>query len=224
VTILAIDTCEANCSAALVREGDPVFQASEPLGRGHAERLLPMIESLLAEAALDYSDLRRIAVITGPGTFTGLRIGLSVARGLALALGVPCLGISSLTALAAQAQARGVAGPVHALIAGRGGQVFHQCFESRDGAGLPKSISVAANLDADDAHQQIESRSGYVLGSGVPLVMGRETASADIIDVAVLAGLVKGLAPADFPPEPYYLRAADAVKAKPILQIREITL
>jgi len=217
VTILAIDTCEANCSAALLLEGGESFACTESLGRGHAERLIPMIEELLRKAGVAYGDIRRIAVATGPGSFTGLRIGLSVARGLSLSLDVPCIGLSSLMVLAAHAPV--VSGPVHAVIKGRGGQVFYQGFEGIDPGGLPKPLGMPANLDADDAHQAIESLSGYVLGSGVPLIMGREAGPADDLNPVTLARMAYSLEADDFPPEPFYLRAADAVKAKPLIRI-----
>ena len=219
MTTLAIDTCEANCSAAFLMADGQVFACTENIGRGHAERLLPMIEELLTEASLRYADISRIAVTTGPGTFTGLRIGLSVARGLALSLGIPCIGVSALTVLAAQAKAP--TGPIHSVLKGRGGQVFYQAFEGVDAQSVPKPVCDAANLDADDAHHEIERRSGYVLGSGVSLVMGRETGTADGIDTPALARLSLLLAPEDFPPEPFYLRAADAVKAKPLIKISD---
>lgn len=217
MTILAIDTCEANCSAALVVPDGQTFVCSEDIGRGHAERLLPMIEGLLAKASLEYCNLTRLAVITGPGTFTGLRIGLSVARGLALSLKIPCVGLSSLSALAGQAKAG--EGPVHAVVRGRGGQVYYQGFKGEDVLGLPRPISEALNIDADQVHQLIENQSGYVLGSGVPLVMGREIGLADAIDPVALARLSAGLTANDFKPDPLYLRAADAVKAKPVFKI-----
>jgi len=219
VTVLAIDTSEANCSAALLTVDGKMFAASEPLGRGHAERLLPMIEELLAQARITYGDINRIAVTTGPGTFTGLRVGLSVARGLALSLGVPCVGLSGLIVLAAQAKSN--KGFVHSVIKGRGGQVFYQAFEVGDANMPAKALGAAENLDADEARMTIENRSGYVLGSGMPLVMGREAGLEDVIDPAVLAALSLSLDPENYVPEPFYLREADAVIAKPIIKIRD---
>jgi len=219
VTTLAIDTCEANCSAALLLEGGQCFSLSEELGRGHAERLLPMVEDLLAEASLVYSDISRIAVTVGPGTFTGLRIGLSVARGLALSLNVPCVGLTSLMTLAAQAPVS--SGIVHAVLKGRGGQVFYQSFDRMDARGLPHASCDPVNIDEDEARRAIEETSGFVLGSAVPLVMGREIDERDKVDPITLARLAGLLDPADFLPEPFYLRAADAVKARPIFRIDE---
>lgn len=219
MTILAIDTSEAYCSAALHGKDGLAISRAENLGRGHAERLMPMVEELLREASLSYEDIQKIAVVTGPGTFTGLRIGLSVARGYALSLKRPCVGLSSLMVLAAQAPVH--CGPIHAVIKGRGGQVFYQAFEGRAANNLPAPISEPANLDADQAHTAIEQNAGYVLGSGVPLVMGREAEPTDAVDTRVLAACAAPLDAADFPPEPFYLRPADAVKARPVFRVQD---
>ncbi len=101
--LLVLDTCFNACSAALYDEaaGHVVASEYEAMERGHAEALGPMVERLFAEAGLKPDQLSRIAVTNGPGTFTGLRIGLSFAKGMALALNIPLIGINSLTATAA---------------------------------------------------------------------------------------------------------------------------
>lgn len=104
-SILAMDTAGAGCSAALWRDGRVIASRFELMQRGHAERLVPMIEAVMAEASLAYGDLDRLAVTLGPGGFTGVRIGLATARGLALASGRPLVGVSSFLVLAATARA-----------------------------------------------------------------------------------------------------------------------
>ena len=99
-TVLAFDTSAAHCAAALLL-GDRVFVTSEALGRGQAERLMPLIEELLRGEGLGFADLDRIGVGIGPGNFTGIRISVSAARGLALGLGIPAIGVSCLAALRA---------------------------------------------------------------------------------------------------------------------------
>jgi len=99
--ILGFDTATNACSAALWRDGAVVARRHEPMARGHAERLMPMILEVMAEAAVDFADLDAVAVTNGPGAFTGLRIGLAAARGLALASGLPCLAVTTLEAVAA---------------------------------------------------------------------------------------------------------------------------
>ena len=98
---LALDTCLAACSAALDRDGQTVGWISEPMARGHQERLAPMVRDLMADCGVAFGDLDRIGVTVGPGSFTGLRVGLAFAKGLALALNRPCVGVGALEALAA---------------------------------------------------------------------------------------------------------------------------
>jgi tRNA threonylcarbamoyl adenosine modification protein YeaZ len=101
--LLVIDTCFNACSAALYDDaaGRVIASGYEAMERGHAEALGPMVERLFIDAGLKPGQLSRIAVTHGPGTFTGLRIGLSFAKGMALALDIPLVGIDSLTASAA---------------------------------------------------------------------------------------------------------------------------
>ena len=97
--LLAFDTSGFSCSAALWRNGEVVASHYEPMERGQAERLLPMIEGVMADAGESYAGLDLIAVTRGPGAFTGLRLGLATARALGLAAGCPVLGVSVFEAL-----------------------------------------------------------------------------------------------------------------------------
>src|SRR5438128_8778032 len=101
--VLCIDTAMAACSAAVLDTVGAVPMAARwiAMDRGHAEALPPMVEAVMAEAGLGYAALDRVVVTVGPGTFTGLRIGLSLARGFGLALGIPVIGIDTLRAVAA---------------------------------------------------------------------------------------------------------------------------
>ena len=101
--VLAIDTALEACSAAVLDPGGGIT-ASESLAmtRGHAETLMPLIARVMSGAGVEFAQLDRIAVTTGPGSFTGLRVGISAARGIALAAGKPAVGLSTLAALAAQ--------------------------------------------------------------------------------------------------------------------------
>lgn len=93
--LLAFDTSAAHCAAVVVREGRVVQQALEPMARGQAEALMPLLERLLQAERLAWRDLGAIGVGIGPGNFTGIRISVSAARGLALGLGVPAIGLST---------------------------------------------------------------------------------------------------------------------------------
>jgi len=195
--ILAIDTSAAQCAVALVGAGDPVAER-RPMERGHAEHLFPMIETVLERAGAAYADLTRIAVCTGPGSFTGIRIGVAAARGLAFGRGVPAIGISRFEALAVEA-----GGPVSICLAGRGGTIYLQSFGA-DGAplGAPAAVN-AAELSV-------------AIPAGVRRIAGDAAPGTDILlpdglpDPVVLARLAVDRAPGPRP-APLYLRGADAV-------------
>ena len=93
VSVLGIDTSAAACSAALWRDGAVIAREHAAMARGHAESLMPMVERVMRGAA--YESLDAVAVTAGPGAFTGLRIGLAAARGIALAAGIPAIGVSA---------------------------------------------------------------------------------------------------------------------------------
>ena len=98
--ILGFDTSSAHCAAALLRGDSVLAQRREEMAKGQAERLMPLLEELLTEGGVTWADLDAIAVGIGPGNFTGIRISVSAARGLALGLDVPAIGVSSLEAQA----------------------------------------------------------------------------------------------------------------------------
>lgn len=136
MTVLAIDTATATCSLALAGDGGLMGEDTFPAGRSHLELLLPAIQRLLAENARDKSDLRAIIVGTGPGTFSGLRVGVATARALAQGLAVSLYGSGSLDALAAGLAAATDSPGLLPVIDARRGQVFSRLF-TRDDAGKP---------------------------------------------------------------------------------------
>lgn len=163
--ILAIETATAMCSVALSVAGRRLFR-SEHAERGHANRLLPWSEALLAEAGMTFAELDGVAVGQGPGGFTSLRIGLSVAQGIALAHDLPVYPVSSLAALAFAADPPGRHDRCLALIDARMGEVFAGWFD-RSG-GLPLPLVPEAVLDPRDVS---------VPGAGPWLVAGSGLAS-----------------------------------------------
>ena len=206
--ILGIDTSAAQCAVALlggpVNAADPVVER-QAMERGHAEHLFPMISSALARAGIGYEGVGRIAVCTGPGSFTGLRIGVAAARGIALGRGIPVIGISRFEALAAQTLKIGAGGAVAVCLAGRGGTVYVQAFGA-DGAPL------AAPEMTDEAGLEAAIPPGCTrfAGDAAHLVAGAEARLADgLADPAVIARLSDGREGAALP-SPLYLRGADA--------------
>ena len=144
MTVLAFDTSAGACSAAVLGPGGAVLaRRSELLARGHAERLMPMIREVLAEAGREVTALDLIAVTVGPGAFTGIRIGLAAARGLALASAVPLIGITSLAAAAEAVSEEERAGrPLLVAIDSRRGDFFVQLFAAAgDATSQPAAVS-----------------------------------------------------------------------------------
>jgi tRNA threonylcarbamoyladenosine biosynthesis protein TsaB len=128
--VLAIDTALGACAAAVLDTEQPGRSVREslPMVRGHAEALMPLIARLMNQANIEFVELDRIAVTTGPGSFTGLRVGISAARGIALAASKPAIGLSTLAAYAAPHIAQDDSSPVAAVIDARHEQVYLQVF------------------------------------------------------------------------------------------------
>ena len=148
--LLALDTTTAACSVALANTGQLIAEVTTIIPRTHSQRLLPLVHGLLSETPYAISDVEGIAVSRGPGSFTGLRIGLATARGLALALNVPVVGISSLEVLAHGA---GVNGLVCPTLNARREQVYAGLF--RAGDGQPQVLIDGQALASDDLLAQL---------------------------------------------------------------------
>ncbi|MBB1498779.1 tRNA (adenosine(37)-N6)-threonylcarbamoyltransferase complex dimerization subunit type 1 TsaB [Paracoccus sp. MC1862] len=121
--VLGFDTSAAHCAAAVICGDRVLAQGVEPMTKGQAERLFPLLEELLAEAGLSWSDLDAIGVGVGPGNFTGIRISVAAARGLALSLNIPAVGVSATEAVACDAPR-----PCRAVVPLRGEEVVWQDF------------------------------------------------------------------------------------------------
>lgn len=216
MNILAFDTSLGACSAAVAQgDGDEqrIHGCFELRERQHAETLIPMIETSLSDASLDWKDIAAIAVTRGPGSFTGVRVGVAAARGFALALGVPLIAANSLDVIAKQASLTADLPPGGFAVAvdARRGEVYLAIYDTSGVAlTLPEAVSpgIAAAKMRDAAL-------GAVVGSGGPLV----SASGDAIeafqpdiqpDARVLASMAGALAPLKEPLRPLYLRPPDA--------------
>lgn len=201
--VLAIDTAGVDCSAAVYDsdKGAVLGQATETIGRGHAEKLMEKIDAALAEAGLPLEAVERIAVTVGPGSFTGIRVGVAAARGLALALGIPAVGVSTLAVLAA-AETGGA--PVVAAIDAKRGEVYVQDFDQTGPIGEATIGSI------DDAQNLVRRLGARVTGSAAPLLAGDAVETQpDHFPIAIVAKLGAVGDPAG-KPKPLYLRGPDA--------------
>ncbi|MBA4807290.1 tRNA (adenosine(37)-N6)-threonylcarbamoyltransferase complex dimerization subunit type 1 TsaB [Brevundimonas sp.] len=209
--LLVIDTALGACTAAVFEDGRPLAERFEPMTKGHQERLGGLARDVVAEAGGGFNALDRIGVTVGPGSFTGLRVGLAFAQGLGAALDRPVVGISALDGLAASLDADDA--PVAALIDARRGQVYAKFFIDGAAVGPDEALSL------DEASRRIA-----VLGPEVRLVGSGAAVLAEAfpdlkyatLDARVapspqaLARLVAAADPAEYPPRPLYLRAPDA--------------
>ncbi len=212
--ILAIDTALEACSVVLM-DGDAIVACEhEAMARGHAEALMPMIARLREAASLDFTTLDRIAVTVGPGSFTGLRVGIAAARGIAAAAAKPVVGITTLAAFAAPLIAADTSTPVVAAIDARHGHVYLQAFDGNGATRIkPLHISVA------DAARRTASYAPRLVGNAAQILSaawpageappaGVEYQTAPAVDWVARLGMVAD--PASTPPKPFYLKPADA--------------
>jgi tRNA threonylcarbamoyladenosine biosynthesis protein TsaB len=213
VLTLAIDCSARFCAVALYDAGgDRILASASPdIGRGHAEQLPAVLQSVLADAGADLSRVGRIGVTIGPGSFAGIRVGVAFARGLALALDIPAVGVGSLEAIAIPA-ARQNARTTMAVLDARRDHVWVILVDA-DGA----LIEPAGELSPEAAAALALEHSCAITGSGAVLLAGINPALAPGIvgdsvapKIEDVARLAAGLDPALNPAEPRYLRDADA--------------
>ncbi len=214
--VLAIDTALAACSAALLdtEYGGIVASDSLPMTRGHAEALMPLLQRVMDQAGMAFTDIDRIAVTTGPGSFTGLRVGIAAARGIALAADKPAVGVSTLSAFAAPHMAADDRFPVVAAIDARHAHIYLQVFSAAGRtltaprlAALREGVQAAAATPScivGSAAQHVAAALSQ--NDAAPVTVDARPAP-DIAWVARMGAVV----PEDqSPPKPQYLRAPDA--------------
>ena len=189
--ILGLDTTGAYCSVALVDTAEVLAHKSENIGRGHAERLAPMVAEVLADAGLSAKDVDKISVCTGPGSFTGLRVALAFAKGFALPRKLPVIGLSSLAVWASQADPEGTKKVISIADVRRGelcwSAVF--CGQAAEGSITQKAEAARETISKLNPDIIIED---------------------DIVDARKLAWLGADLSPEDYPAAPLYSRGPDA--------------
>ncbi len=198
--MLALDTALGACSAAVVDGGRTLAARSEPMTRGHQERLAPLVAEVMAEAQLGFDRLDRVAVTRGPGSFTGLRVGLAFARTLALARGIGCVGAGTLEALALESD-----GPVLAAIPAPQDRLYVQRFT--DGrADAPAGLVAAGAADLAGV-RTVVGPAAERLRAHAPWLAADERAWPD---PAALARWAAAAPEPTGPPDPLYLREPDA--------------
>jgi tRNA threonylcarbamoyladenosine biosynthesis protein TsaB len=186
--LLAIDTAAPRLQLAL-RKGHGIDVSIDHVATGHAEIMFARIAALLERNGVAYRELERIAVTTGPGSFTGLRLGLSAARGLGLALGIPVIGVTSLQALSLHAEP---GHPTSVLLDARRGEAYVQRFF---GPGEPWDNPKL--LPLDDARK-------------LALQVTQRPIETPFIDIGRFASYARDLNPSIFHPDAAYIRSADA--------------
>ena len=214
--ILAIDTALDACAAGVLdtRSSRLIAHESLLMKRGHAEALMPLIARMMATSGISFADIDRVAVTTGPGSFTGLRVGLAAARGIGLAAGKPVVGVTTLTAFAAPVVSRDAGHPVISAIDARHDHVYYQVVSS-DGGSLvkPRVAPIDEALDA--------ARFGapHLVGNAAGILAARWPADAappvqvdtqPAPEISWLAWLGVAVDPETALARPYYLRAPDA--------------
>ncbi len=197
--ILALDTCLNACAGAVVADGVVLSKIVEPMQRGHQERIALMTAELMAAASLTFPDLHRVAVTVGPGSFTGLRIGLAFAKGLGVALDIPCVGVGVLDVLGRQ-----MSGRVLVALDARGGAAHVRAFENGEPVGAAATLSIedAGALETPD----------ILIGDGAVLLASAYPKATVITPDACDPVLVAALGASDppRPADPIYMRAAYA--------------
>ncbi len=214
--ILALDTSLAACSACCLAPGEALPAAHESLRmeRGHAEALVPLLDRVVSRLPAGFAALARVAVTVGPGSFTGIRVGVAAARAVGLACKVPVVGVSTLSALAAPAVARGLPSAVVAAVDAHHGNVYVQGFAPDGATQLGPAVMPVAEAAAALGPGPVR-----VVGSGAAALAAEARArgitadvdpAAPVPDIAFVARLGLLADPERAPPRPAYLKAPDA--------------
>ena len=202
--VLALDTAGTGCFAALYDSAEDrvLGSAGADIGRGHAEQLMAFIDEALEASGKALADVERVAVTIGPGSFTGIRVGVAAARGLALALGVPAVGVSTLSALAADRRAEN---PLLVAMDAKREEVYWQSFAADGG-----ETSLPAIASVEEARAVAARHDGALAGSAAPLLRDGAPVQTDGVSIATIARLGAHLDPEKHLPKPLYLRGPDA--------------
>lgn len=206
--VLALDTAGVDCAAAVYDSGRNTMlgEASDMIGKGHAEHLIGIVDRALDQAGLALSDIDRLAVTVGPGSFTGIRVGVAAARGFALSLNVPAVGVTTLEVMASAQREKTPGRGVLAAMDAKRDEIYLQSF-SADGSALdaPRAASVA------EAQAFAAGFDGEITGSATPLLKaGAGGDHANRFPISIVARLGAAASPDAGKPKPLYLRGPDA--------------
>ena len=207
--VLALDTAGTGCFAAVYDSGEDRLLASAGavIGRGHAEQLMAFVDQALEASGKTLADIERIAVTIGPGSFTGIRVGVAAARGFALALGVPAVGISVLAALSEAARQAHPGRDVLAAMDAKRDELYCQRFKADGEAGSAPEI-----LALDEARRIFAGFEGVVCGSAAGLLVDAplpDVPGTDAVDIGLVGRLGATADPHQEKPSPLYLRGPD---------------
>jgi tRNA threonylcarbamoyladenosine biosynthesis protein TsaB len=218
VIILAVDTALGACSAALVSDGRVLAHEHREMARGHAEALAPMVEDVMRRAGCAFSEIERIGVTTGPGTFAGQRVGLAFARALALALKKPAVGVTTLDTMAAEALSRNTSaawaiaaadakrGEIYLGARARGASLLEPVL-------VPLSEAPARLVSLAERNGLAVALAGTATDALGPLLRSSGFAPSDSLvrqPDAIFVAQLAAVAPDGPPPKPLYLRPPDA--------------
>lgn len=214
--VLAIDTALEACSAAVLDTAQAAILATDTqvMTRGHAEALLPLVASVMSQAGLGFSEIDRFVVTTGPGSFTGLRVGIAAARGFGLAASKPVVGVTTLAALAAPYIAADDTAPVAAAIDARHRHVYLQLFGAGGRTLIPPRI-----VPLHEAVHAAAAASARLVGSAAAMIAQdwpAEYVAPPAVDerrapdIDWIARLGASADKEHAAPKPLYLRAPDA--------------
>ena len=219
--LLAIDTTGLRLQALVSDGGVVLAEHSEEVGRGHAERLAPVVSQTLSAAGVAPGELAALAVVTGPGSYAGLRVGLSFAKGFALVRGLPVFGISTLQLWAAEAAARYAdAALVIAAHDARRGEVIWQPFAAGEAiAGHQRRKDASAALEVRrlaENHDELSAIAGSgamalreaLIGAGMSESI--RAMALDRVNLRLAPEMLAGADPDRYPPAPIYARPPDA--------------
>ena len=165
--ILAFESSAKAASAALVRDGELIAQSTQCSGLTHSRTLLPMAEDMLKNTDIRLSDVDMLACAHGPGSFTGIRIGIATVKGLAWALDKPCIGVSTLEAMAWNGISAG--GIICAVMDARRSQVYNALFEIRDGMPVRLTEDRAISLEELKGDVEAQNRDVFLVGDGASI-------------------------------------------------------